>query len=183
VTLFERWSVWSTAIATGITGLGFMWAKYFVNPPGPWAVVNHPLEPWLLKAHIVVAPAFVFAVGLVTARHIIPHLLKRERPGRRSGLTMVWTLLPMVLSGYLIQVVSMPGWLVPLAVVHIVTGFGFLLALVGHRVRSKSEGRRVERALSNDARRPTIQNQTRHEALRCRVSVLVRNTHSTELER
>ena len=31
--------------------------------------------------------------------------------------------------------------------------------------------------------RPTIQNQTRHEALRCRVSVLVRNTHSTELER
>jgi len=137
VTRFERWTVWSTAIATGLTGLGFMWTKYFVHAPDQWAVVNHPLEPWFLKLHIVAAPAFVFAIGLVAARHIIPHLRRREPSGRRSGLIMLWTLLPMALTGYLIQVVSIPGWMLPLAAVHIVTGCVFLVGIAGHRFRSK----------------------------------------------
>ncbi|MBT8461652.1 MAG: hypothetical protein KJO44_03945 [Gemmatimonadetes bacterium] len=138
MTRFERWTVWSSAIATGLTGLGFMWAKYFVPPPDQWSVVNHPLEPWFLKLHIVVAPVFVFAVGLVATRHIIPHLKKREPSGRRSGLIMVWMLLPMALTGYLVQVVSSPRWLVPLAIVHIVTGCAFLVGIAGHRVRSNT---------------------------------------------
>ena len=137
MTRFERWTVWSSAIATGLTGLGFMWAKYFVPPPDQWSVVNHPLEPWFLKLHIVTAPVFVFAVGLIATRHIIPHLKKREPSGRRSGLIMVWMFLPMALTGYLIQVVSSPRWLVPLVVVHILTGCAFLLGIAGHRVRSK----------------------------------------------
>ncbi len=142
MTRFERWTVWSSAIATGLTGLGFMWTKYFVQPAEQWAVVNHPLEPWFLKLHIVAAPAFVFAVGLVATRHIIPHLRTKEPSGRRSGFIMVWTLLPMVVTGYLIQVVSRSGWTGPLAVTHIVTGCAFLLGIAGHRVRGKRGARR-----------------------------------------
>lgn len=144
MTRFERWSVWSSAIATGLTGLGFFWAKYLVESSEPWAVVNHPLEPWFLKIHILVAPVFVFAVGLITTRHILMHMRARIRTGRSSGLAMVWLMVPMVGSGYLIQVVSTEGWLTGLAIVHMVTGTVFLLAIAAHRVRLSSRQSRVD---------------------------------------
>jgi len=146
LTHFERWSVWFSAIATGLTGLGFFWAKYLVESSEPWALVNHPLEPWFLKIHIVVAPVFVFAVGLITTRHILMHIRARIRKGRSSGLAMVWLMIPMVGSGYLIQVVSEQGWVTSLAIVHIVTGTVFLLAIVAHRVRISSSQSRVAEA-------------------------------------
>ena len=131
---FERWTVWVSAVATGMTGLGFMWAKYMTTPSEPWAVVNHPLEPWFLKAHIIFAPVFVFAVGLIVMRHIVPHIRKRVDRGRYSGLAMVWMLVPMTVSGYLIQVVTVPVLVTMLVTVHIVTGLVFLLGLAGHGV-------------------------------------------------
>ena len=146
MTRFERWSIWSSAVATGLTGLGFFWAKYLVDSSELWAVVNHPLEPWLLKIHIVVAPVFVFAVGLITTRHILVHIRTRVSQGRRSGMAMVWLMIPMVGSGYLIQVVSATGWLTWIALVHIVTGTVFLLAIVAHRVRISSRRSRVAEA-------------------------------------
>lgn len=146
MTRFERWSVWTSAIATGLTGLGFFWARYLVESSDPWALVNHPLEPWLLKIHILVAPVFVFAVGLITIRHVLMHIRARIRRGRLSGLAMVWLMIPMVGSGYLIQVVSTEGWLTGLAIAHIVTGAIFLLAIAGHRVRISSSQSRVAEA-------------------------------------
>ncbi len=131
---FERWTVWVSAVATGMTGLGFMWAKYLTTTTEPWAVVNHPLEPWFLKAHIIFAPVFVFAVGLIATRHIAPHIRERVDHGRRSGLAMVWMLVPMTVSGYLIQVVTVPVLVTMLVAVHIVTGLVFLLGLTGHAV-------------------------------------------------
>jgi len=146
LTRFERWSVWTSAIATGLTGLGFFWARYLVESSDPWALVNHPLEPWLLKIHILVAPVFVFAVGLITIRHVLMHIRARIRRGRLSGLAMVWLMIPMVGSGYLIQVVSTEGWLTGLAIAHIVTGAIFLLAIAAHRVRISSSQSRVAEA-------------------------------------
>lgn len=130
----ERWIVWGSAYATAVTGLGFAWTKYLVAPVEPWAVMNHPLEPWFLKSHIIVAPLFVFAVGLIATRHIIPHMRAKLRRGRRSGLVMVWMLVPMVLSGYLIQVASTPGLARVSIVVHVGSGVAFLFGLVGHGI-------------------------------------------------
>ncbi len=131
---FERWIVWASAAATALTGLAFFWAKYLIEPAEPWAVVNHPLEPWFLKTHIVFAPVFVFAVGLIVARHIVPHIKQKIVRGRRSGLVMVWTVLPMAVSGYLIQVVASPGWITGLVVLHVGTGVLFVAGLAGHGI-------------------------------------------------
>ena len=131
---FERWTVWASAAATAVTGLAFLWAKYLVESAEPWAVVNHPLEPWFLKTHIVFSPVFVFAVGLIVMRHIVPHIKQKVRRGRRSGLIMVWTLIPMAVSGYLVQVVASPGWVSGLVVVHVGTGVLFVAGLAGHGV-------------------------------------------------
>lgn len=136
--------MWISAIAVGITGLGFLWAKYFVTAAEPWAVINHPLEPWFLKAHIVFAPALVFAVGLIATRHIVPHIVRGVERGRRSGLMMVWTLVPMVVSGYLIQVVTAAPVLSILVVLHIGSSVLFLAGIVVHGVvfalRARSPG-------------------------------------------
>jgi len=134
VSNFERWIVWTSAAATALTGLAFFWAKYLIEAAEPWAVVNHPLEVWFLKTHIVFAPVFVFAVGLIATRHIVPHLKEKVRRGRRSGLVMVWTLLPMAVSGYLVQVVAPPGWVRGLVVLHVVTGVLFVAGLAGHGI-------------------------------------------------
>ena len=134
MTRFERWSLWVSTLAVSLTGLGFTWAKYFAESDDPWAVVNHPLEPWLLKLHVITAPLFVFAVGLVTMRHILPHLMSGTPQGRRTGLVMVFTILPMVATGYLLQVISVPAWLLPVAIGHIVVGILFLGGFLLHRV-------------------------------------------------
>jgi len=162
MTRFERWTVWVSAVATGATGLGFMWAKYLVTPAEPWSVVNHPLEPWFLKTHIVFAPVFVFAVGLIVTRHILPHIRRKVDRGRRSGLAMVWMLLPMAASGYLIQVVTAPALVTGLVVMHIATGVVFLLGLGGHGVAllrrapgSRAAHGRRQRAYTGELRRIT----------------------------
>lgn len=143
MTRFEKWSVWSTSVATTATGVGFFWAKYLVRPTDPWAVVNHPLQPWLLKAHILVAPLMVFAVGMIAMRHVWQHYRSGVRPGRRSGITTALALGPMVLTGYLIQAVTHVGWLRAMAISHIVFGVLYALGLAIHQpvVRRVKKGR------------------------------------------
>jgi hypothetical protein len=145
VTAFERWAVWLTSAVTAGSGLGFFWTKYVLDSPDPWSVINHPLEPWLLRVHVVAAPLFVFAIGLVTGRHIWRHLLGKVQPGRRSGLVATIALIPMVLGGYLVQVVTHDGWLRGLALAHIVIGLVFTLGIVIHgvAVRGVEEGSEV----------------------------------------
>lgn len=129
---FEKWSLWITTSLTGGTGLAYWYVKYFMEPSQPWSVINHPLQPWLLKAHIVVAPLLVFAVGMVTLGHIWRHFLSGIRWGRRSGLTALLSLAPMVLTGYAIQVITHEGWLRAMAWSHIAFGLLYLLGFVLH---------------------------------------------------
>lgn len=132
MTRFEKWSVWSTSAATFLTGAGFFWAKYLVEARDPWAVVNHPLQPWLLKAHILVSPLMVFAVGMIATRHVWQHYRSGVSHGRRSGILTALALGPMVLTGYLIQAVTHVGWLQAMAISHIVLGTVFALGLALH---------------------------------------------------
>ena len=149
---FERWTVWTSAAAVGITGLGFTWAKYLATPTEAWSVVNHPLEPWFLKAHVVLAPAFIFAIGLILTRHILPHIRQGVRRGRRSGLSMVWMLLPMVVSGYLLQVVTAPWLVTAMIVLHLASGAVFLVGLAGHALAVAWKAYRVREAAPETAR-------------------------------
>lgn len=132
MTRFESRSVWWSGAATAVTGLAFLWAKYLAQPVDAWSVVNHPLEPWFLKAHIVVSPFFVFALGLILTRHVVPHLKNGLKRGRASGLLMIWTLVPMIVTGYLIQVVTAPLVTRLLVGVHLVTGCVFAAGLLLH---------------------------------------------------
>ena len=129
---FERWAVWSTSLLTALTGIVYIAMKYGMEPREPWAVINHPLQPLVLKLHIVVAPLLVFALGLITLKHVWKHWRSGIAWGRRSGIGTVLVTVPMVLTGYLIQVVTSERWLAGISWTHVVTGLGFALALVLH---------------------------------------------------
>ncbi len=135
---FERGSIWVTALLMTLTGTGYLWMKYFMEPADPWAVVSHPLEPWLLRAHVVVAPFFVFAAGMITATHVWRHLRTGVRWARTSGLVSLAALAAMVLSGYLIQVVTAEGWIEAMVIVHLVTGYLFMAALAVHEWKTRA---------------------------------------------
>lgn len=130
--VFQRRLVWTSSLLTGISGVAYWWMENMMEPLDPWAAINHPLQPWVLKAHILAAPVMVFAVGLIAAEHIWKHWRQGVKAGRRSGLAAMWVFLPMVASGYLIQAVTHVGWLAALAWIHLGTGLVYLLGLVAH---------------------------------------------------
>ena len=132
MTRFERLSVLWTSLLTALTGFGYFWTKYLVESTDPWAVINHPWQPWLLKAHILVAPLMVFAVGMISVRHIWRHFRGGMQWARKSGVGTAFSLLPMVLTGYLIQAITGEGLLKAMAISHIGLGTLFSVGLAIH---------------------------------------------------
>ena len=149
MTPFERWAVWGTSVATFLTGVIYLWLKYLMVSDDPFAVVNHPWQPAVLKAHILVAPLLVFSIGLVTLRHVWRHLQSSLREGRRSGLLTMVLLGPMILSGYLIQALTEEGWLKAMAISHIVLGIVYGLGLLAHYFAA---GRKIRATRTEDRR-------------------------------
>jgi hypothetical protein len=140
VSRFERWNLWVTSALVVITGIGLFGVKYLMTPVEPWAVINHPVQPWLLKTHILVAPFMVFAVGSITLRHVWQHYRSGQPQGRTSGIATALVVVPMIVTGYLIQVVTSVGWLQAMVVVHLVTGTVYALALSLHQAANRSRG-------------------------------------------
>jgi cobalamin biosynthesis protein CobD/CbiB len=153
VTPFERWAVWSTSAATFVTGAVYLWMKYLLASDDPFAVVNHPWQPYVLKLHILVAPLLIFSIGVVALRHVWRHLKTTTQQGRRSGLITVMVLGPMVITGYLVQVITHEGWLQAMAISHIATGLLFGLGLLAHRFAAGGEEARAARAEARRVRR------------------------------
>lgn len=131
---FQKWLLWTSSLVAGASGVVYWWMDHMMEPVAEWAVINHPLQPLVLKAHILSAPVLVFAVGLIAVDHIWRHFRNAVRPGRRSGVSTMWVIAPMVLTGYLIQAVTHLGWLTFLAWTHLASGAFYLLALLLHKV-------------------------------------------------
>ena len=161
MTPFERWAVWGTSVATFVTGVIYLWLKYLIANDVPFAVVNHPWQPAVLKAHILVAPLLVFSIGLVTLRHVWRHLRSTMREGRRSGLLTVVVLAPMILSGYLIQALTEESWLKGVAIVHIALGVIYGVGLLAHQFAA---GGRKARAVRTEERRVRKRRRRRQRA-------------------
>jgi undecaprenyl pyrophosphate phosphatase UppP len=146
VSRFERWAVWSTSIATFVTGVVYVWMKYLLVSADPLAVVNHPWQPLVLKLHILVSPLLVFSIGLVALRHVWRHVQSGMRDGRRTGMATLVALGPMILTGYLIQAVTDEGLLRAMALSHIGLGLLYGGVLLLHQFAAGGKRARAERA-------------------------------------
>jgi hypothetical protein len=143
---FERWAVWSTSVATFVTGVIYLWMKYLLVSADPFAVVNHPWQPLVLKIHILVAPLLVFSIGLVSLRHVWRHLRSATRDGRRTGLVTFVALGPMILTGYLIQANTHEALLRAMALAHIGLGLLYGVGLLLHQFASGGKRARAARS-------------------------------------
>jgi|AP95_1055475.scaffolds.fasta_scaffold19417_3 hypothetical protein len=145
----EAWFVHLSTLLVGITGVIYAIMRYLMEPTDPFSVVNHPWQPTLQHLHVLVAPLMVFAVGLIWKKHIAGHWRAGLSTGRRSGLSLVLTMVPMIVSGYLIQVTITDTWRTAWIVIHCTTSglwiTGYLIHQIAALIRKrKSAEKRQE---------------------------------------
>ncbi len=112
------------------TGLAYAWAKYFAPAANAYSSVS-AWEPSTHVAHVLVVPLLVYACGYIWRNHVIPmwHKLgSRPKSQAASGLGLILVLLPMIATGYLIQVTVEENWRKAWVVVHLVTSSVWIIS-------------------------------------------------------
>ena len=87
----------------------------------------------------------VFCVGVIWREHVWKRILSRVTAHRRSGLALGALFVPMVLSGYLLQVSVEEGWRDAWRWIHVATSvvwliFGVVHPLLPNRTARNSGG-------------------------------------------
>ncbi|MCI0567942.1 MAG: hypothetical protein L0Z52_07100 [Acidobacteria bacterium] len=137
ISRFEKILLITTVFLTGGTGLAYAWMKYLMKSADPFSVVNHPWQPFLLAAHVLAAPALLFALGLITREHIVgKYRDPKARRGRKTGIVLAWILPPMVVTGYGLQVLTSRGPRQIMGWAHLAVGVLFLLLYGAHALLS-----------------------------------------------
>lgn len=144
---WERWTFNGLSLAVAMTGFAYLWMKYFIEPPDPFAVVNHPWQTTMLGLHVITSPLFILVFGIVLNSHVMKKLRASRLPNRRSGYVSLGTFAAMVLSGYLLQIASNEWALQALVVMHVASGVLFSLVYGAHLVLSVRLARRPDSAI------------------------------------
>lgn len=123
---------------TAITGIVFAVMKYLMKPSDEFAVVNHPLQPHMLSAHVVVAPVLLFLLGWTFSNHMMPKLRFGDGTNKRTGITSLSLIAPMTLSAYLLQISTNDTLRAAMAWTHGITSAVFVLAYAIHLLNGRS---------------------------------------------
>jgi hypothetical protein len=111
--------------------------KYLLSGSDPDSRLGHPWQPAVLAAHVLAAPLAVFAMGLLLRGHALPQLKRGEREGRGTGLTLTAVGMPLVFSGYLVQVFTGEALRKGTGWIHTALGGLFALAFLLHMPGSR----------------------------------------------
>lgn len=135
----ERWVHHLAAAAVGLSGMAYGFMKYLMEPdPDSFSVVSHPFQPHALHVHVLSAPVLVLAFGLLLRDHAVERAGNRGwTRARRSGLFVLFVLVPMTASGYLLQTATSQSWLRALAWIHGLSGLAFLGGAAGHLLAAR----------------------------------------------
>jgi hypothetical protein len=128
----EEWTMRASCLLAGGTGLLYGYLKYFNQVQGEFGREPHALQAPLQHLHVLVAPLFVLALGMVLRGHALGMLRQGTGRGRASGLGLALLSAPMVLGGYGLQVVTSSAARVALAWVHGVASCLFIGVYLAH---------------------------------------------------
>lgn len=134
---FERILLHVSIVLAAASGIVYVVMRDLVPRTDPFSILGHPWQPHVLAAHVLVAPFFVFALGLIAREHILERVRNgRSTSGRRSGVVTILLALPMIVSGYGVQVVTAPVLRRGLGIAHLASGLAFALLYGVHLVRA-----------------------------------------------
>ena len=122
----------AAALATIATGTVYGWMCYLCKPDDIYAVVNHPWQPHVQHLHVLFAPALAVMLGVFWVPHALRYWRLRKREGRRSGTLLWWLALPMIFSGYMLQIVSHESLKLAIVWLHVTSGCLWAIAFGAH---------------------------------------------------
>lgn len=117
---------------TAITGMVFAVMKYFMTTADEFAVANHPMQPYMLAAHVVVAPAALFLLGWTFSNHMLPKYRFGDGSNKKTGITQMALIIPMALSAYLLQIATNETLREAMAWAHWITSGVFVVSYLIH---------------------------------------------------
>jgi hypothetical protein len=136
----KRWELFllhASAIAIAISGVVYGFMKYVMTGSDPDSPLGHPWQPGVLKAHVLAAPFLVFAFGLVARGHALPKWKSGETTGKRSGISLLGLIAPLVLSGYAVQVFTGDSLRKEMGWIHAALGAVYILAYAAHLLKRR----------------------------------------------
>jgi hypothetical protein len=142
VSRFERRLLDLSIGLSALTGLVYFVMKEWMRPRDPFSVLGHPWQPHVLALHVLAGPVVIFALGLIAREHVFERIVAgRPLTGRRTGLLIAGLGIPMIASGYGLQVITAPVGRRALALVHLASGLLFALLFVGHLLATAARRR------------------------------------------
>jgi hypothetical protein len=145
---FERWTLrigFALAVASGLT---YGYLRYFATVAGEFGPEPHPWSAFAQHAHVLTAPALLFALGVALRGHILGMLRHGVTKGRRTGLLLAALSAPMVLGGFAIQVVTSTAARSALGWTHSVLSVLFVFLYALHWAKPRSLDAQPRRASS-----------------------------------
>ncbi|MEM7244834.1 MAG: hypothetical protein AAF533_05790 [Acidobacteriota bacterium] len=157
----QRWFLNWTSMGLLVTGVAYWIMKDFMEPdPESFSILGHPWQPHAQHLHVLIAPLWLVGLGLFLRDHVLGRLRAGYRRHRGSGLTLACLVIPMVASGYLIQVSVDETWRDRNALLHVVSSLVFAVVHLWHWVRGWRSSRRLATAAGRPVERPTEEAST-----------------------
>ena len=132
-----RWERLAFNVLGGVvsaSGLVYAWMKYGMATDDPFALVNHPLQPAMLKVHLMASPWFILSCGVLIGSHVMAITGRGPSPNRRTGFVTLASVLAMTFSGYGLQVFTAPVWTRAMLALHLASAGLFLVIYGVHLV-------------------------------------------------
>ena len=123
----------------GVTGVVLFVLKDVIVVQGDFGPESHSLEDDMQAAHILTAPALIFACALIWQDHAWARFKGGFRVRRRTGVLLGSLLVPMILSGYLLQVSYEEPWREIWRVSHLLTSLVWLVGYGVHQLSRRSD--------------------------------------------
>lgn len=120
-----------------ITSLFYFLIKYFFYTQGEWGEQQHFLSPYLQKLHILLSPIFLFIMGSFFKEHVLKRIVSGVHQLRFSGICLTIFLFLLVLSGYLIQIVTEVFTRDVVSYFHLVISGIWLSFYIYHHIKSR----------------------------------------------
>jgi hypothetical protein len=137
VSRFERLLLHLSIALSAWSGIVYWIMRDVLRRTDPYSVLGHPWQPHVLALHVLVGPFVVFALGLIAREHIVGRVRNGASiAGRRSGVIAILLAAPMILTGYLVQVVTSPSGRPLLGWTHLASGLAFTLLFGAHLWRT-----------------------------------------------